>query len=153
MHRHPYFGNFPTYAGFVRPNLFKTNQMFRYFTILFLILLTDVSFGQVFVQTQNHTNATIGLDRKAWAGLGNTTNHSDGYAHDFTLPARTNPCQRISSISVVINLTGYTYIGPCPHGALYYNLFYGCGPYSSGATCSPPPGQGPNLIAEPNFPP
>ncbi len=123
--------------------------MHRYFTVFFLILATDFSFGQVFTLTQTHANATIGLDRKAWAGLGNTLNHSDGYAHDFTLPARTNPCQQIASISVVINLTGYTYIGPCPHGPLYYNLFYGCGTYSGGATCLPAT----NLIAEPNFPP
>ncbi len=124
--------------------------MCRYFTVFFLILVTDFSFGQVFTLTQTHTNATIGLDRKAWAGLGNTSGHSDGYAHDFTLPARTSPCQQITSISVVINLTGYTNPGgPCPHSVLYYNLFYGCGTYSGGATCLPAT----NLIAEPNFPP
>ena len=127
--------------------------MFRYLIVLFLILLTDFSFGQI-VLTQTHSDATIGLDRKAFNGLGNTSQSSDGYAHDFTLPARTNPCQQITGIRVDINLTGYTNIGGCSHPTLYYNLFYGCSPYtgvppSGGASCL----NATNLIAEPNFPP
>jgi hypothetical protein len=65
--------------------------MFRYLIVLFLILLADFSFGQI-VLIQTHSDATIGIDRKAWNGLGNISSHSDGYAHDFTLPARTNSC-------------------------------------------------------------
>jgi hypothetical protein len=108
MRQHPYFRQF----SWLMPVLYvltflKINQMFRYFILLFLILLTDFSFGQV-VLTQTHNDAAIGLDRKAWNGLGNTSGHSDGYHHDFTLPASTDPCQRITGISVVINLTGYT---------------------------------------------
>ena len=122
--------------------------MFRCLFLFFLSLSSCYSFGQV-VLTQTHSDATIGLDRKAWAGLGVTGGHSDGYAHDFTLPARTNPCQQISAISVVITLTGYSNNNFCPHSTIYYNLFYGCGTYTGGATCLPAN----NLIAEPNFPP
>ena len=122
--------------------------MFRPLIVLFIILQTNSFFGQI-VFTQDHNDATIGLDRKAWAGLGNTANHSDGYAHDFTLPARTNSCEQISGISVEISLSNYIYSGPCSHFETYYNLFYGCTPYAGGATCLPAT----NLIAEPNFPP
>jgi hypothetical protein len=114
----------------------------------FIILETNFLNGQV-VLTQTHTNATIGLDRKAFLGLGNTSAHSDGYAHDFTLPAGANPCQKISSINVVIALTNYTNNNSCPHPTLYYNLYYGCGPYSGGATCLPAT----SMIAQPNFAP
>ena len=118
-------------------------------SVFFIILLTDFSFGQTMVFTQTDTDATIGIDRKAFVGLGNTSLHSDGYAHDFTLPARTNPCEQITAISVDINLTGYANTGGCPHSLLYYNLFYGCTPYAGGASCLPST----NLIAEPNFAP
>ena len=122
--------------------------MFRCLIVLFLILLTDFSFGQV-VLTQTHSDATIGIDRKAWNGLGNTSSHSDGYAHDFTLPASTNPCQKITGIAVEISHTGYTNNNVCPHFETYYNLFYGCTSYTGGATCLPAT----NLIAEPNYAP
>ena len=122
--------------------------MLRYLIVLFLILVTEFSFGQI-VLTQTHSNATIGLDRKAWSGLGNTAPLSVGYAHDFILPARTNPCQQITGIRVDINLTGYTNNNVCPHFETYYNLFYGCTSYAGGATCLPAT----NLIAEPNYPP
>ncbi|PWH84043.1 hypothetical protein DIS18_05715 [Algibacter marinivivus] len=122
--------------------------MFRYLIALFLILVTDFSFGQI-VLTQTHNDATIGLDRKAWNGLGNTSIHSDGYAHDFTLPLRTNPCEQITGITVEVNYTGYTNNNACPHYVTYYNQFYGCTTYAGGATCLPAT----NLIAEPNYPP
>lgn len=122
--------------------------MFRCLIVLFLILLSDFSFGQV-VLTQTHSDATIGLDRKAWNGLGNTSAHSDGYAHDFTLPASTNPCQMITGITVEISHTAYTNNNVCPHYTTYYNLFYGCTSYAGGATCLPAT----NLIAEPNYAP
>ena len=99
--------------------------------------------------TQNQSNATIGLDRKAWAGIGNTGNHSDGYAHDFTLPQSTNPCQQITGITVNITITGSNTNNICPSNTVYYNLYYGCSTYTAGATCLP----GTSLIAEPNLPP
>ena len=119
-----------------------------FFAFACIFIFYGSAFGQI-ILTQTHTEATIGLDRKAFLGLGNTSDHSDGYAHDFTLPTRTNPCQEITGITVVINLTGYTNNNICPHPTLYYNLFYGCGTYGGGATCLPAT----NLIAEPNFPP
>ncbi|MDC1379272.1 hypothetical protein N8273_01400, partial [Algibacter sp.] len=122
--------------------------MFRYLIVLFLILLTDFSFGQT-VMIQTHSDAIIDLDRKDFLGTGIPSDHSDGYAHDFTLPARTNPCQQITDISVEISLTNYTYTGPCPHYETYFNLFYGCTSYAGGATCLPAT----NLLAEPNYPP
>jgi gliding motility-associated-like protein len=124
--------------------------MFKHLIVLFLILQTNFSFGQIVVlPTQTQTDATIGLDRKAFLGLGNTSASSDGYAHDFTLPARTNPCEQITGIRVDINLTSYTNIGGCPHPTLYYNLFYGCTSYAGGATCLPATA----LLAEPNYAP
>ena len=98
---------------------------------------------------QTETDASIGIDRKAWNGLGNTSSNSDGYAHDFTLPARTNPCQQITGIRVEISLGGYTNNNVCPHFTNFFNLFYGCTSYAGGATCLPAT----NLIAEPNYPP
>jgi len=122
--------------------------MYRFFIIFFLLLIAVFSFGQVLTQTQ--ANADIGLDRKAFLGIGNTADHSEGYHHDFTLPASTSACQQITGISVVINITNYTNNGgPCPLPTLYFNLFYGCATYSGGATCLP----GPHLIAEPNLAP
>ncbi|RNC88000.1 MAG: gliding motility-associated C-terminal domain-containing protein [Winogradskyella sp.] len=121
--------------------------MLRYNIALFLILLTGISFGQV-ILTQTHNDATIGIDRKAWNGLGNITQHSDGYAHDFTLPSSANPCEEISSISIEINFTGYSNNNVCPHYLTYFNMFYGCTTYVGGATCLPAT----NLIAEPNYP-
>ena len=107
----------------------------------------DVSIGQV-VLTQTQSDAIIGIDRKAWAGLGNTAPLSDGYAHDFILPTSTDSCEQITGISVEVNFTGYTNNGSCPHFETYFNLFYGCTPYVGGATCLPAT----NLIAEPNYP-
>ena len=121
--------------------------MLKHIFFIILFLLPHFSFSQVFIQTQG--DALIGLDRKAFLGLGNTSDHSDGYAHDFTLPPSTNACQKIVGITVAINLTGYTNNNTCPHPTLYYNLFYGCGPYSGGATCLPAT----NMIAQPNFAP
>ena len=122
--------------------------MFRYLIALFLILQTDFSFGQI-VLTQTQSDAAIGIDRKAWSGLGNISPLSDGYAHDFILPARANPCQQITGIKVEISLSGYTNNNVCPHFETYYNLFYGCTSYTGGATCLPAT----NLIAEPNYSP
>ena len=119
-------------------NIFYTVRphfMLKHIFFIILFLLPHFSFSQVFIQTQG--DALIGLDRKAFLGLGNTSDHSDGYAHDFTLPPSTNACQKIVGITVAINLTGYTNNNTCPHPTLYYNLFYGCGPYSGGATCLP----------------
>ncbi len=68
-----------------------------FFAYACTILFFSSSFGQI-ILTQTHNEATIGLDRKAFNGLGNTaSDHSDGYAHDFTLPASTNPCQVITA--------------------------------------------------------
>ena len=121
--------------------------MSKYYIVLFLTLATNLSFGQV-VLTQTHNDATIGLDRKAWNGLFNTTQHSDGYAHDFTLPSSTNPCEEIESISIEINFTDYTTNGSCPHTETFINMFYECTTYAGGATCLP----NPYLIEEENLP-
>ena len=122
--------------------------MLKYVFILSSIILSGFSFGQV-VFTQNQNDATIGLDRKAWAGVGNTGNHSDGYAHDFTLPQSTSACEQITGITVSIVLTGHNTNNVCPSNTVYYNLYYGCTTYTAGATCLP----GTSLIAEPNYPP
>ncbi|GAA4801269.1 T9SS type B sorting domain-containing protein [Litoribaculum gwangyangense] len=122
--------------------------MLKYLIALFVVLLTSFSFGQI-VLTQNQSDASIGLDRKAWSGLGNTAPLSDGYAHDFILPTRTNPCQQITGIRIEISFTNYFNNNVCPHFETYYNLFYGCTTYAGGATCLPAT----NLIAEPNYAP
>lgn len=80
--------------------------MLKYSIIFLLIFFSEISFSQI-VLTQNHNDAAIGLDRKAFVGIGNTSQHSDGYAHDFTLPTSTNPCQKIVGIAVnIVLITG-----------------------------------------------
>jgi gliding motility-associated-like protein len=113
--------------------------MNRHLTVLFLILLTNFSFSQVrtIILTQTHADAIKGIDRKAWAGLGNVSNHSDGYANDFTLPAKINPCEKITNVKVDVKFTGYSKTSACPHFNTYFNLFYGCTKYTAGATCLP----------------
>ena len=56
--------------------------MFRYLIVLFLILLTNFSFGQV-VMTQTHSDAIIDLDRKDFLGTGIPSDHSDGYGDAY----------------------------------------------------------------------
>lgn len=111
--------------------------MLRYFIVLILILVTNFSFSQqrtiTLSQTQN--NAIKGIDRKAWAGLGNVSGHSDGYANDFTLPAKINPCEKITNVKVDVVFTGYSNTSACPHTQTFFNIFYDCTPYTGGATC------------------
>jgi gliding motility-associated-like protein len=112
--------------------------MVRYLIVLFLILVTNFSFSQRTVTlTQTQNDAIKGIDRKAWApgGIGNTGPLSDGYANDFTLPARINPCEKITNVKVDVIFSGYTKVGPCPHLNTYFNIFYGCTTYTGGATC------------------
>ncbi len=82
--------------------------------------------------TQTHANAMKGIDRKAWAGLGNTGPLSAGYANDFTLPGKINPSEKITDVKVEIQITNYTKSGACPHFNTYFNLFYGCTTYNCG---------------------
>jgi gliding motility-associated-like protein len=110
--------------------------MVRYLIVLFLILFTNFSFSQrTVILTQTQNDATKGIDRKAWQGLGNVILHSDGYANDFTLPARINPCEKITNVKVDVIFSGYTKVGTCPHFETYFNIFYGCTTYAGGATC------------------
>ena len=112
--------------------------MARHLIVLFLILLTNFSFSQrTVILTQTQNDAIKGIDRKAWGpgGLGDIGPLSDGYANDFTLPARINPCEKITNIKVDVIFSGYTKVGTCPHFNTYFNLFYGCTAYAGGATC------------------
>ena len=110
--------------------------MIRHLIVLFLILLTNFSFSQrTVILTQTQNDAIKGIDRKAWAGIGNTGPLSDGYANDFTLPARINPCEKITNVKVDVIFSGYTKAGTCPHFNTYFNIFYGCSTYAGGATC------------------
>jgi gliding motility-associated-like protein len=110
--------------------------MVRHLIVVFLFLLTNFSFSQrTVVLTQNQSNAEKGIDRKAWNGMGNISGHSDGYANDFTLPTRMNPCEKITNVKVNINITNYNKTSGCPHNNTYFNLLYGCSTYSGGATC------------------
>ena len=124
--------------------------MIRHLIVLFLILLTNFSFGQrEVILRQTHADAKKGIDRKDWSRRsGDVSGHSAGYANDFTLPARTNPFEKITDVKVEINITKYSNIS-CPISLTYFNVFYGCTPYAGGATCL----KIPNLIAEPNYPP
>ena len=122
--------------------------MVRYLIVLFLILLTNFSFSQkTVVLTQNQFNAVKGIDRKAWNGMGNVSGHSDGYANDFTLPTRMNPCEKITNVKVNINITNYNKTSGCPHNNTFFNLLYGCAKYTAGATCPKS-----NVIFENSYP-
>lgn len=122
--------------------------MVRYLIVLFLILLTNFSFSQrTVILTQTQNDAIKGIDRKAWAGIGNVSGHSDGYANDFTLPPRINPCEKITNVKVDVIFTGYSNASACPHYNTYFNIFYGCNTYTGGATCSIA-----NVISETPYP-
>lgn len=122
--------------------------MARYLIVLLLILVTNFSFSQrTVILTQTQNDAIKGIDRKAWAGLGNTGPLSDGYANDFTLPARINPCEKITNVKVDVIFSGYSNTSACPHFNTYFNIFYGCTTYAGGATCPTA-----NVISETPYP-
>ena len=99
----------------------KPHVMLKYLYSFLIFLLPAFSFSQIFIEEQNETEATmIGLDRKNW-NMGSTAGHSEGYHHDFMLPLRENPCQKIVGITVDIVLNGYTNNNVCPHTTLFYN--------------------------------
>jgi hypothetical protein len=85
---------------------------------------------------QTQANAIIGLDRKNWNG-GSTALHSQGYAHDFTLPASPGPCFKITSIRVLVDVNApiVNNAPGCDHTELYYNLYQN-NTYSGGATAN-----------------
>jgi CHU_C Type IX secretion signal domain/SprB repeat len=120
----------------------------RCYILFFALFITISVFGQITL-IQDRTNATVGLDRKNF-NSGSTAAHSDGYAHDFTLPTGTS-CQKISSIQVLVNITSYTLNNPapgCTPADVYINVYKGCGPYTGGATCAAS-----NLVEQPFYPP
>jgi len=128
--------------------MIQPHYLLKYINICLFLLFPLLSKSQITL-TQTHTNATVGLDRKNW-NMGSTAIHSQGYAHDFTLPAAPNACSKITSIQVSVNITNYATNHPpgCNHTQLYYNIFYGCTTYTGGASCAVS-----NLIGEPFFPP
>jgi len=128
-----------------------------FYIILFFLPLFSIS-QITLTQTQADAVMIAGpeLDRKNW-NMGSTSGHSEGYAHDFTLPTGTS-CQKISNIQVVVTISSYVLNSPppgCTPDPIYYNIYKGCGLYTGGATCStsnliteqffPPPGSFPNI--------
>jgi hypothetical protein len=139
-----------SYFSMINKSLKK--KIFKHSLLLFLILLANTSFSQTTTQvvlTETQADATVGLDRKDFLNTGIPSDHSEGYAHDFTLPEAENDCQSITGVSIQVVVSGFTNNSSCAHSTLFYNLYYGCGSYSGGASCSP----GTNLLAEPNFAP
>jgi gliding motility-associated-like protein len=131
--------------------MIQPHYFLKYLFITISLIIPILSKSQI-ILTQTHTNAIVGLDRKNWNN-GSTVIHSQGYAHDFTLPAAPNPCSKITSIQVSVNITNFSTNHPpgCNHTQLYYNIFYDCNPYpviGGGASCAVS-----NLIGEPFFPP
>lgn len=126
--------------------------MLKHIFYIILFLLPNFSFSQItLTQTQADAVMISGpeLDRKNW-NMGSTAGHSEGYAHDFTLPTGTS-CQKISNIQVVVTISSYVLNSPppgCTPDPIYYNIYKGCGLYTGGATCSTS-----NLITEQFFPP
>ncbi len=63
------------------------------------------------------SDVDIDLDRKAWAGMGNTNNHSEGYFTTFDLPGDNyGPCMKITMLEVTINVSSHDYITNMPAG-------------------------------------
>lgn len=126
----------------------QPHYLLKYFSVCILLIIPFLSKGQVTL-TQDQTDAVIGIDRKNW-NMGNTSSHSQGYAHDFTLPSMNGSCEKITNIQVTINITSYVPNSPpgCIPGQVYFNIYYGCNPYSGGASCPIA-----NLIGEPNYNP
>lgn len=94
-------------------------------------------------------DATIGLDRKDFLGGGNSSSSSEGYLHNFTLPAMTDPCTAITNVEIVITAISSTNnsTGGCPIAPYFYNIYYGCGSLLP-ASCDPAT----TLLGEPNTP-
>ena len=126
----------------------QPHYLLKYFSVCILLIIPFLSKGQVTL-TQDQTDAVIGIDRKNW-NMGSTASHSQGYAHDFTLPPMNGSCEMITNIQVTINITSYVPNSPpgCTPGQVYFNIYYGCTPYSGGASCPVA-----NLIGEPNYNP
>ena len=115
----------------------------------FIILSIFSGHSQIInLPCQNETNATIGLDRKAWAGIGNTTNHSEGSKHNFTLPANPGDCKEIANVEIIITVINVdlSNLTCSPPGGYYINIAAGC-PDFTPASCPTA-----NLIGEPNGP-
>jgi len=103
------------------------------YVVLILICSYQVD-GQTYTQDQD--DATFGIDRKNW-NEDSFAIHSQGYMHDFTLPSMNSSCEKITGVSVNINVTNYIDNTPisCFPSELYLNLFYGCTPYSGPISC------------------
>ena len=56
---------------------------------LFVMLTASMNAQIVNLPCQTEVDAVEGLDRKAFAGIGNTVNHSEGSLHNFSLPSNT----------------------------------------------------------------
>jgi hypothetical protein len=117
-------------------------------TIIFFSYLNQLSSQRIFNLSANIQDGVIGLDRKAFGGP-----YSQGYHNDFNLGASISPCEKIVSIALSISASGATTgtIPPdcVPVGPVYFNIYYGCNPYSGPASC---PDASPPILAAPNFP-
>lgn len=91
---------------------------------------------------QDDGDASIGLDRKAWAGLGNTGSHSEGYILNFDLPDDTfGPCTKISEITVettILNSPVLALPPGCSLGDYYENIYISDIPLPSGGASIDP---------------
>ncbi len=118
------------------------------------VLYSTTSYSQVFgIGCQEEDVAVLGLERKDWNNpSGNTSIHSEGSMHNFTLPNSPGPCKRISNISISINVISPVDLTNLPADCVptpnpyYYNIHTGCAPFLP-ASC-----PGAQLISETNFP-
>ncbi len=140
----------------------------KFFRIIsFIIFLQFLCFASLLAQTlptvcynQDSPQTIIDLDRKDWnstAGPGSTIQHSQGYLHDFPLPANTFVCKKIDNIEIdidIISVNNGSLPPPCIQGNpftgdYYINFTMDCPVVdgaSNGATCDP----NTTLIGEPN---
>lgn len=121
--------------------------VFFLFVILGFLVPLSGNAQRTVVLTQNVGDAIVGLDRKDFGGP-----YSQGYGHDFDLGTSLSACEIITSIDLDISIQSYTANVPpgCNHPVTFYNMYYGCAPYSgAGGSCS----EVNNSIDAVNFPP
>ena len=87
-----------------QPKITLKTIAFRTLLLLLIsVLFAQIGIGQVECQDETQV-ALVGLDRKAWAGIGNTTNHSQGALHNFTLPLNTfGDCMEITNVEITFS--------------------------------------------------
>ena len=76
---------------------------------------------------QTQDDAVVGLDRKDWMNNGSSSDHSEGYMLNFTLPDEV--CKKITEVEITLTVNSVTVTNPgngCVIGSYWTNIYEGC---------------------------